>query len=225
LEGLSPLETMACHLHFKLYRSLKFSFSRFILNAVPNVAIANDAPELDASISLIEQDMLFVYQTSGSLKPGKSHLDLDAASFRCGGVTKSENVSRKINNTLLKLGIIFPTLAPNAPNPYGIDTNRITTEFTHKLAFLGVPSQRKVIGLLFFWEQEAVRLHLLEQEEAGLEEFIREIEGRNEVVGQDLRIAQKRVKMEKNFIPSERAKMNARSGSEETLQVYQPNLE
>jgi hypothetical protein len=206
-----------------MYRNLRISFSRLILNAVPN--FANNTPELDASLSLDEQDILFVYQTSGSLKPGKSHLDLEAASFRCGGVTESENVSRRIYNTLLKLGIIFPTSAPNAPNPYGIDTNRITTEFTHKLAFLGVPSQRKVIGLLFFWEQEAVRLHLLEQEEAGLEELIREIEGRNEVVGQDLWIAQKRVKMEKDFIPSERAKMNARSGSEETLQEYHPSME
>jgi hypothetical protein len=83
----------------------------------------------------------------------------------------------------------------------GIDISHINPRFPHYLAFISVAAQRKLIGLLCFWEEEVVRWRLLDEEEAEIMEAI-ELTGTETV---DLGIALERVKMRRQMRPSQRA--------------------
>jgi hypothetical protein len=109
-------------------------------------------------------------------------------------LTASESLSRQTYRALLKLGIINPA------HPNGIDTTKIDSKFANKLSFISIYAQRKVVGLLFFWEQEVVRWRLLDEEEAEIKEVI----GEGKDVPADLKVALERVKMRRGMRPSER---------------------
>jgi hypothetical protein len=136
----------------------RFSFTRFINNAVPNLALAPQQTDLDVS----EKDALFMYQVSASV-PEK----LVEESYIAGGITSSSSVSSKIHRALLKNGVIVRETGR-------IDTSKVTKNFAHQLSLITSHAQKKLINLLFFWEEEVMRLNVLRGEADELKVVIEE---------------------------------------------------
>lgn len=113
-------------------------------------------------------------------------------------LTASEKISARIHQELRKSGII------DASNPLGIDTRRVTPKFAHQLAFISVGGQRKVVGMLFFWEAEVIRWRLLDQEEAEIESVLHG-EGVTDEAKEELKVRLESVKMRRGMRPSQRS--------------------
>ncbi|ORY03929.1 hypothetical protein BCR34DRAFT_573074 [Clohesyomyces aquaticus] len=141
----------------------KFSFTRFINNAVPNLALGPQTYDLDAG----EQDFLFEYQL-GEPDP----LKLGEESFTFGGITQSKAVSAQIHRALIKNGVL--KTGDGDGEQVRIDTKAITAQFSHQLAFISAHAQKKLINLLFFWEEEIMRWNVLIGEKQELETVISE---------------------------------------------------
>ena len=57
-----------------------------------------------------------------------------------------------------------------------VDTRKITSKFIHQLAFISQTSQKNLINVVFFWEEEVQRLKKLDAEESELSDLIRSAE-------------------------------------------------
>ncbi|OCK81717.1 hypothetical protein K432DRAFT_9755 [Lepidopterella palustris CBS 459.81] len=134
----------------------KFSFSRFINAAVPNLAAAPHQNEL----SDLEQDQVFEYQI---LVENPHKLD-PLASF-IAGITRSKTVSGKIHSALIKNGVF-------SEDSQAINTRAITPNFPHQLSMISSFAQKKLVNLLFFWEEEQQRWRVLQEEEAEIRTVI-----------------------------------------------------
>ena len=77
---------------------------------------------------------------------------------------------------LLKLGILH-----ECP-PYD-DTKKITAELTHQLAIIPLHAQKRLIYLLFDWEEEVRRLQMLEDEEKEIKMVLEEVKAVGGEVG------------------------------------------
>lgn len=128
-----------------------FSFNRLILNAVPN--FANDNAKVDAELSLQQQDDLFAYQMG--LETPKAFNDLSLLASR---VVEVKQHSKSVLAALHKVGIVNKTDG-------SIHTDLITRKLPHQVSELSVHRQRKLVSLLFFWEEELTRWRLLDEEE------------------------------------------------------------
>lgn len=227
-------------------RGRKFSFMRLINNAIPNFA-RDDI--LDVDLTPTQADKLVTYQI---FLP--TPLYLAPLAFFWAGITDSETISQKIHRALLKHHIIAPaptttgssssttststTTDPpssstetNAPlskwddaTPT-VNTNAITKNFAHQVSIISVHAQRKLVGLLFFWEEECTRWKLLEQEEAeilramalGLEGADadaaafgeRQGYGNGDERNRDLEMALRAVEMRRRMLPSQRGEGTA----------------
>ncbi|OCL07758.1 hypothetical protein AOQ84DRAFT_341415 [Glonium stellatum] len=128
-----------------MYRTLeglrKFSFSRFINNAVPNIAAA----PRDNDLTSVEQDQLFDYQL-GLSNPAQ----LSELSCFIGGITSSKTVSGQIHTALLKNNVLSDSCL-------AVKITAITSKFAHQLSMISSFGQRKLVNLLFFWEEEQQR--------------------------------------------------------------------
>ncbi|KAF2729542.1 hypothetical protein EJ04DRAFT_65979 [Polyplosphaeria fusca] len=129
----------------------KFSFSRFINNAVPNLALAPQRYDFEPA----EQDALFEYQL-GEPDP----LKLCDMAFLCGHITQNKSTSKDIYKALVKNGVLDA-------NETSVRTANIGKNFTHQLRMITAHAQKKLINLLFFWEEEIQRWKVLigEQDE------------------------------------------------------------
>ncbi|KAL6712282.1 hypothetical protein ACN47E_000159 [Coniothyrium glycines] len=129
----------------------KFSFTRFMSNAMPNAA---GAPQ-DTDLSEREQDMAFMCQL-GEEDPRF----LRAHSFLHAGITSAPKVSASIHKALLSNGV----LVKDSPT---INTAAVSRNFAHQLSNITSHAQKKLIIFLFFWEEELQRWKVLmgEQEE------------------------------------------------------------
>jgi len=99
--------------------------------------------------------------------------------------------SLKVYKDLKKSGVIDPTTLT-------IHTERITKHFANQLATISVHAQRKLIGLLFFWEEELVRWRLLDEEEGEIRKAM-EYNGEEH---EELRVALKTVETKRRMMPS-----------------------
>ncbi|KAJ4314349.1 hypothetical protein N0V94_006509 [Neodidymelliopsis sp. IMI 364377] len=126
----------------------KFSFTRFISNAVPNIA---GAPQ-DTELSSHEQDLVFTHQL-GEPDP----LILSPQAFLHAGITSAPKVSASIHKALIKNGV----LEDNSPT---VHTQAITRNFAHQLSNITSHAQKKLINFLFFWEEEGQRWRVLIEE-------------------------------------------------------------
>ncbi|KAF2501871.1 hypothetical protein BU16DRAFT_211304 [Lophium mytilinum] len=127
-----------------------FSFSRFINNAVPNLALGPRADDL----TVRERDQLFEYQIS-ILEPSK----LRPLAFFMGGITANEGLSAQIHAALIKHEVLSASSA-------AINTEAITPKFAHQLSIISSFAQKKLVNLLLFWEEEQQRWRVLLEEEA-----------------------------------------------------------
>ncbi|KAG4430778.1 hypothetical protein IFR05_013747 [Cadophora sp. M221] len=186
-------------------RGRKFSFFRLINNAIPN--FARDDPN-DVNLSPSQADALFSYQLA---LPHPRYLGDEA--FAVAGIVGSKILSRKVLGTLVKNGTVVPAPGGEDGREGGevqmtVNTAAITKNFAHQLASISVHAQRKLVGLLFFWEEECTRWMLLDGEEG-------EIGGLLEVHGEstDLTVALEAVRLKMVLMPSQRAEGTANVGA------------
>jgi hypothetical protein len=112
---------------------------------------------------------------------------------------------------LVKNDLILPTPeagtnagAASAGEQMTVNTARVTKNFAHQFATISVHAQRKLIGMLFFWEEECTRWKLLDAEEAEILKALETNEGNT-----DLACALEAVEMKKKLLPSQRGEGTA----------------
>jgi len=186
-------------------KGTRFSFSRMINNAVPNFA-RDDPNDVDLPPGLA--DDLLRYQLS---LPYPRYLD--ERSFWIAGIAQNKPYSTKVYKALVKAHIILPvpscsisssSAANSAGEPMTVNTAAIGKGFASQLAVISVHAQRKLVGMLFFWEEECTRWNLLDAEER---EILRALDKNPGNV--DLEVALEAVKMRKNLLPSQGAEGTA----------------
>lgn len=197
----------------------KFSFLRMVNNAFPNMA--HDDPN-DVNLSPQQADNLLAHQLAS---PSPRYLNEKA--FFIGGIAGSESVSKKIHKSLIKHNIILPvpeTASPLGKNdgvPITVNTGGVTKGFASQMAMISVHAQRKLVGMLFFWEEECTRWNLLDGEER---EILSALESHGE--NTDLRCALEAVELKRKMLPSRRAEgtANVGAGSGHELPSYAKDL-
>jgi len=177
---------------------------RLINNAVPN--FAKDDPN-DVNLSPEQADALLRYQL---LLPHPRYLS--DTSFFVAGIVGAESLSKKVYKALVKNEIILPV--PEAGSSAGVssdvqmtvNTDGVTKNFASQLAAISIHAQRKLVGMLFFWEEECTRWKLLDAEEKEIRDALEN--GENS----DLRVALEAVEMKKKLLPSQRGESTANVG-------------
>jgi hypothetical protein len=194
-------------------RNGRFSWRRLITNAVPNFA-RDDINDVDLTPS--QADNLIRWQLSTSAPPY-----LTEEAFFVAALTDSKTISRKIHCALVKHNLVAPAPAtarssqashasarppPSFAQPVPpVHTARIGRDLVAQLAFISVHAQRKLVGLLFFWEEECMRWKLLEQEEAEILNAM----GQERTDNDDLDVALRAVEMKRALLPSLRGEATA----------------
>src|SRR5271170_6214101 len=167
--------------------SLGFSFGRLMTNTIPN--FATDGAGVVIEVSPQRRDMLYMHQVATATPEC-----LNETSFYVAGVCDQERQSQKIHSALVENGVLLPDGK--------IDTNRITPQFVHQLAFISTAAQKNLINVLFLWEEELQRLQKLNDEEEELTTLITRAESQpeenvdKEHVDQ-MKFARERVRMKK----------------------------
>jgi hypothetical protein len=171
---------------------------------------ANSSASLrDADIPLILQDSLYLYQLANP-----PPLILSPIAFHTADIVWRYKDSERIYKLLQKKGIIT--------EKGEIRTAAISKAFAHQFAFLSSFAQRRVIGLLFWWEEEQQRLKRLFEQEMEIKQVmqgIRSNEEHSETLNL-LKIELERVKLLINMKPSTRTE--SRPGHQEELPAYSP---
>jgi hypothetical protein len=183
----------------------RFSFARLITNAIPNFA-RDDVNDVD--LTPAQADDLVTHQLS---VPDALYLTKD--SFFIAGITESRSTSAKVHKALLKAGIITEAPSAAAPlsgssslqRPAPLNTSAISRNFANQLACISIHAQRKLVGMLFFWEEEITRFNLLDTEEAEILGAIEAAGGQNP----DLEVALRAVQMKRTLVPSKRGEATA----------------
>jgi len=193
----------------------KFSFSRLITDMVPN--FARDDPN-DVNLTPKQADNLLEYQLA---LPHSRYLQEEA--FFVAGIASAESLSKKVHRALVKHKIILPV--PEASSSQGatkeetmtVNTFGVTKNFANQIFMISVHAQRKLVGLLFFWEEECTRWQLLDAEGREIQSAL-DTDGQNE----DLEIALAAVEMKKKLLPSQRGEgtANVSSGRGHELPTY-----
>lgn len=106
---------------------------------------ATGDPEADSEVPPLDQDKLYVFQLSLS-----SPLLLSPHSCYYAGIVTRQKHSERIYTALQSASI----LAADGT----LSTAHIRPDFTHHLAFISKFAQRRLVGVLFFWEEEVQRL-------------------------------------------------------------------
>jgi hypothetical protein len=194
-------------------RNRRFSWLRLIDNAFPTFA-RDDRYSVD--LTPAQADNLVRWQIS---TPTPAYLSEEA--FYVVGLTSSQTVSKKIHQALVKHNLIAPS--PSAPRSsqasrisarpppsfaqptFPVNTAGISRNFVKQLAFISAQMQRRLVSLLFFWEEECTRWKLLLQEESE----ILNVMGHQHVDNDDLDFALRAVEMKKVLLPSLRAEATA----------------
>ncbi|KAJ4986694.1 hypothetical protein SVAN01_07753 [Stagonosporopsis vannaccii] len=126
----------------------KFSFTKLISNAVPNIA---GTPQ-DIHLTSHEEDLAFLHQIN---EPDP--FVLSSQVFTHAGITSEPKASASIHKALLKNGVI-------QQGPPYIHTDNITRNFANQVPGITSHAQKKLINFLFFWEEEGQRWRKLSGE-------------------------------------------------------------
>ena len=122
--------------------------------------------ETDVDLNIHQADDLYRWQLSQ-----EDPRALNEMSFFMASIIDSKSLAADVFRALCKIGVIHPLSGE-------LDTTRIERNFSHGVSMISLARQRKVIGMLFHWEEELTRLRLLDQEEA-------EIRKAMDVIGED----------------------------------------
>lgn len=119
-------------------------------NMFPSLVLRS--PEEDAELPALAKDAIFKLQNA----PDEVFEHLNCIAYILGGVVGHHNdlaTADKIQQRLQGMGIFT--------KGGDLDTSKIDAKFNRGLPFLSVPAQRRLIGVLFFWEEEIEQRHLL----------------------------------------------------------------
>ena len=106
-------------------------------NSIPNIA---GAPQ-DTELSPKEMDLTFLHQLSLP-----DPLILSPQAFLHAGITSSPKTAAAVHKALLKNGVL-------EEGQKGVRTERIGKRFAHELAMVTSHAQKKVVNVLFWWEE------------------------------------------------------------------------
>lgn len=182
---------------------------------MPN--FANDNKD-DVNLSPGQADQLVAYQID---TPYPRYLSEKA--FFIAGIVSAESLSKDVHKALVKHKIILPIPEASSSSNTGdgetltVNTAGITKGFASQLYMISIHAQRKLVGLLFFWEEECTRWKLLDQEE---KEILAALEANKGNV--DLECALEAVRMKMKLLPSKRgeATANVAQGAGHELPSY-----
>lgn len=182
---------------------------------IPN--FANDSPN-DVDLSPGQADQLLAYQLAS-----KHPRFLSENAFFIAGITGSESLSKKVHKALVKHKLILPpseassSTGQAATETLTVNTAGVTKSFASQMAMISVHAQRKLVGLLFFWEEECMRWKLLDQEEREIVDALKSNQG-----NADLECALEAVRMKMKMLPSKRGEgtANVAKGAGHELPSY-----
>jgi hypothetical protein len=127
-----------------------------------NNAVPNFAGTADPNVPIEDLDTLFDFQLT--VKPPQK---LIPTSMYIAKITWEEKTGADVLQKLEKLGIVHQ-------GPPYVSTNKIESNFANKLAKLPQHSQKRLVSLLFDWEEEVRRWAVLEDEEKEVKTIIEE---------------------------------------------------
>ena len=197
-----------------------FSFGRLITNAVPN--FANSNAKDDSELSLEQQDRLFAHQIKLENPKVLDNMSFFACSVVgkptcssfCASQPESDHEftapaeakthSASVLKSLKKVGIVSPTDG-------SVHTEKITKHFANQVPEISIHRQRKLVALLFFWEEELVRWRLLDEEEAEIKKTM-ETHGEEH---EQLKVALGTVWVRRSTPPSQRSKEGNQQGAQQ----------
>jgi hypothetical protein len=137
---------------------------------------------------------------------------LDEQSLKLAGIVDHEALAKQVYKILVKKGYLLlppPTTQdqdrdPGAATPVmTVNTHKIDRHFSHHFSIISVHAHRKLVSLLFFWEEEVNRWRMLDSEENEIQQALESAIGGHGV--QDLGVALESVRMKKMLLPSQRA--------------------
>ena len=170
----------------------------------------NVASTADANLPLLLQDAVYIYQLTHP-----SPLKLSPIAFHTAHIVWRYKDSERVYNILQKKGIITPQGE--------IRTAAISNKFAHQFAFLSGFAQRRIIGLLFWWEEEEQRLKHLYQQGDDISGALNSMEGsQDRAILNLLNVELERVKMLIKQRPSVRCSDTAGAIKYEQLPAYAP---
>lgn len=208
-------------------RSLFGSLNRFISNINP---VFPDDPQSaidqDADLSPSERDHVFAYQLT---QPDPRRLGTDA--FQHGGIAASAGMSARIHAALCAASILSTHDADTR-----VYTARISRKLPSQVPWISVHAQRKLVGLLFFWEEELVRWGMVDEaaaaETAGYESMREAVRAGAASVGnspdsaqglwEQHRLALARLEASRRQLPSKRDEAGNRVGMSPGLGAMPP---
>lgn len=168
--------------------NVKFSFTKLMSNAVPNIAGTPHGINLTSR----EEDLAFLHQLNEH-----NPFVLSPQVFTHAGITSESKISVSIYKALLKHGVL------EQEPPY-MHTDKITRNFANQVPGITSHAQKKLINFLFFWEEEGQRLRKLSGELEELKVVIaEEKEGGGNVGTYETRLAE--VDGEMRLVPSLRS--------------------
>ncbi|OQO03157.1 hypothetical protein B0A48_11412 [Cryoendolithus antarcticus] len=120
-------------------------------------------------------------------------------------VTKAD-VSERLHEALTKAGLLLPAPPPGVAGPslsdaITVDTSKFDRHFVKETPFLPAFALRRTVSLLFFWEEECMRMRALEREEEELKQ-LRSQAGTDMHDELDMRL--EAVRMKQAMLPSQR---------------------
>ena len=142
----------------------------------------------DVDIHIHQADDLYRWQLSQVQPRALNELSCFMAS-----IIDSKTFSGDVYRALVRIGVLHRLTGE-------LDLGKIDRNFSHYVSMVTLERQRKVIGLLFHWEEELSRLRLLDQEE-------QEIRLAMEVIGEDdedCQIGLRVIERKRRMLPSER---------------------
>jgi hypothetical protein len=177
------------------------SFWSVMQNAWPQIA-RDDKGDIDMKPSQMDAVVQYQLMTDHPRYLNKTALMLS-------GVCDTEKMGAKVMEKLVKHGFALP--APKAGDsssssedtlsPITVNTSIIDKQFTNKIAVISIHACRKLVGLLFFWEEECNRWRLLDEEEKGIKAAIAAL---GDAGSNDLRIVLEAAQLKKQLLPSQR---------------------
>ncbi|KAK8219852.1 hypothetical protein M8818_000826 [Zalaria obscura] len=182
---------------------------------IGNLNVGFPSPTTKGSIDLspLEADLLVHHQLA---QPQLQYLSPIA--FSAAKIVDNESTSVKIHKALTKNGILG---LPSEPNATPVTTTAITRSFAHQLAFVSAHVQRRLVALLFFWEEECARFRMLDEEEAALLHATSDMP--TEPLPHELQVQLEAIRQRRRLLPSQRAEdtPNVARGVREVLPAYE----
>ncbi|KAI9855754.1 MAG: hypothetical protein M1813_009644 [Trichoglossum hirsutum] len=132
-----------------------------------------------------QKDALFRYQLAH-----EDPIPLTPLSLLVAQVCETKHYSGKVFQRLQKHEMLSKTGT--------VDTTKITKRFANQIAVISLAKMRDLVDLLFFWEEEAVRLRFLREEEGDIRDAMRAL-GHDDV---DLKAALMVVETKFRMLPS-----------------------